>query len=119
MTELKFSNLTATTKICDRDLNLEEMARKLRNITYNPRKFNAIIMRIRTPAVTGLIFHTGIFNLFYDFTSGSLGKMVVVGAKSVEDTKKGARRIARAVQKATSARIYCGKIDLHNIAAYM
>ena len=60
MTELKFSNLTATTKICNRDLNLEEMAHKLRNITYNPRKFNAIIMRIRTPAVTGLIFHTGI-----------------------------------------------------------
>ena len=48
-----------------------------------------------------------------------LGKMVVVGGKSVEDTKKGARRIARAVQKASSARIYCGKIDLHNIAAYM
>jgi TATA-box binding protein (TBP) (component of TFIID and TFIIIB) len=46
--------------------------------------------------------------------------MVVIGGKSVEDTKKGARRIARAVQKATtSARIYCGKIELHNIAAYM
>jgi len=49
-----------------------------------------------------------------------LGKMVVVGGKSVEETQKGARRIARAVQKATtSAWIYCGKIALHNIAAYM
>ena len=59
--------------------------------------------------------------------------MVVVGAKSVDDTKKGARRIARAVQKAcahqssspravqkaSSAHIFCGKIELHNIAAYM
>ena len=105
MSELKYSNLTATVIICDNRLDLADLVAKLRNITYNPRRFNAIIMRIRYPSVTGLIFHTG--------------KIVIVGAKTIDDTKKGARRIARAVQKACTHRIYCGEFKIRNIVAYM
>ena len=56
-----------------------------RNAEYNPKRFAAVIMRIREPRTTALIF--------------SSGKMVCTGAKSEEDSRLAARKYARIVQK--------------------
>ncbi|XP_015524603.1 TATA-box-binding protein [Neodiprion pinetum] len=66
-------------------LNLKEIALHARNAEYNPKRFAAVIMRIREPRTTALIF--------------SSGKMVCTGAKSEEDSRLAARKYARIIQK--------------------
>ena len=66
-------------------LNLKKIALLTRNAEYNPKRFAAVIMRIREPRTTALIF--------------SSGKMVCTGAKSEEDSRLAARKYARIVQK--------------------
>ena len=56
-----------------------------RNAEYNPKRFAAVIMRIREPKTTALIFASG--------------KMVVTGAKSEDDSKLASRKYARIIQK--------------------
>ncbi|KAL3874692.1 hypothetical protein ACJMK2_037667 [Sinanodonta woodiana] len=66
-------------------LDLKKIALHARNAEYNPKRFAAVIMRIREPRTTALIF--------------SSGKMVCTGAKSEELAKLAARKYARIVQK--------------------
>lgn len=66
-------------------LELKSIALRARNAEYNPKRFAAVIMRIRNPRTTALIF--------------SSGKMVCTGAKSEEDSIQAARRYARVIQK--------------------
>ncbi|XP_074646370.1 uncharacterized protein LOC141902502 [Tubulanus polymorphus] len=66
-------------------LDLKKIALHARNAEYNPKRFAAVIMRIRDPRTTALIF--------------SSGKMVCTGAKSEEEAKLAARKYARIVQK--------------------
>uniref|UniRef100_A0A915CUP2 TATA-box-binding protein n=1 Tax=Ditylenchus dipsaci TaxID=166011 RepID=A0A915CUP2_9BILA len=66
-------------------LNLQHLATHARNAEYNPKRFAAVIMRIRDPRTTALIF--------------SSGKMVVTGAKSEDASRLAARKYARIVQK--------------------
>merc|ERR1719464_2701998 len=66
-------------------LDLKKIALHARNAEYNPKRFAAVIMRIRDPRTTALIF--------------SSGKMVCTGAKSEEDSRLAARKYARIIQK--------------------
>ncbi|KAI1729262.1 transcription factor TFIID (or TATA-binding protein, TBP) domain-containing protein [Ditylenchus destructor] len=66
-------------------LDLKQIALRARNAEYNPKRFAAVIMRIREPRTTALIF--------------SSGKMVCTGAKSEETSRLAARKYARIVQK--------------------
>ncbi|XP_059612539.1 uncharacterized protein LOC132259021 [Phlebotomus argentipes] len=66
-------------------LDLKRIALHARNAEYNPKRFAAVIMRIREPRTTALIF--------------SSGKMVCTGAKSEEDSRLAARKYARIIQK--------------------
>uniref|UniRef100_A0A3B5M1D1 Uncharacterized protein n=1 Tax=Xiphophorus couchianus TaxID=32473 RepID=A0A3B5M1D1_9TELE len=67
-------------------LDLKFIALQARNAEYNPKvRFAAVIMRIREPRTTALIF--------------SSGKMVCTGAKSEEESRLAARKYARVVQK--------------------
>lgn len=53
----------------DKELQLKDIALKCRNAEYNPKRFAAVIMRMKEPMrTTALIFKTG--------------KMVITGAKS-------------------------------------
>jgi transcription initiation factor TFIID TATA-box-binding protein len=54
-------------------LELKKIALHARNAEYNPKRFAAVIMRIREPRTTALIF--------------SSGKMVCTGAKSEEASR--------------------------------
>jgi len=66
-------------------LDLKQIALKARNAEYNPKRFAAVIMRIREPKTTALIFTSG--------------KMVCTGAKSEEASRLAARKYARIIQK--------------------
>ncbi|KAJ3318366.1 putative tubulin polyglutamylase ttll1 [Boothiomyces sp. JEL0866] len=77
-------NIVATVNL-DCKLDLKTIALHARNAEYNPKRFAAVIMRIREPKTTALIFASG--------------KMVVTGAKSEEQSKLAARKYARIVQK--------------------
>jgi transcription initiation factor TFIID TATA-box-binding protein len=66
-------------------LDLKAIALHARNAEYNPKRFSAVIMRIRDPKTTALIFASG--------------KMVCTGAKSEDDSKLAARKYARIIQK--------------------
>uniref|UniRef100_A0A8C6FAC4 TATA-box-binding protein n=1 Tax=Monodon monoceros TaxID=40151 RepID=A0A8C6FAC4_MONMO len=66
-------------------LDLKTTVLRAGNAEYNPKRFAAVIMRIREPRATALIF--------------SSGKMVCTGAKSEEQSRLAARKYARVVQK--------------------
>ena len=66
-------------------LDLKSIALLARNAEYNPKRFAAVIMRIREPRTTALLF--------------SSGKMVCTGGKSEEQSRLAARKYARIIQK--------------------
>jgi len=77
-------NIVATVNL-DCRLDLKTIALHARNAEYNPKRFAAVIMRIREPKTTALIFASG--------------KMVVTGAKSEDDSKLASRKYARIIQR--------------------
>jgi len=77
-------NIVATVNLGCR-LDLKTIALHARNAEYNPKRFAAVIMRIRDPKTTALIFASG--------------KMVVTGAKSEDDSRLASRKYARIIQK--------------------
>ncbi|KAG7287506.1 hypothetical protein NEMBOFW57_007018 [Staphylotrichum longicolle] len=66
-------------------IDLQVLSLHARNVEYNRKKFHAVIMRIREPRTTTLVFASG--------------RMVITGAKSEELARLAARRHARAIQK--------------------
>jgi transcription initiation factor TFIID TATA-box-binding protein len=80
----KLQNIVSTANLkCE--LDLREIALQAKNAEYNPKRFAAVIMRIREPKTTALIFASG--------------KMVCTGARSEEDSKKAARQYAKIIHK--------------------
>ncbi|KAL9303797.1 hypothetical protein ACSQ67_021060 [Phaseolus vulgaris] len=93
-------NIVSTVNL-DCKLDLKTIALQARNAEYNPKasftnicylrncaciyRFAAVIMRIREPKTTALIFASG--------------KMVCTGAKSEQQSKLAARKYARIIQK--------------------
>lgn len=80
----KLQNIVATCSLgCA--LDLKRIAQHARNAEYNPKRFAAVIMRIRDPKTTALIF--------------SSGKMVCTGAKSEQESRLACRKFAKIVMK--------------------
>ena len=79
----KLQNIVSTANLgCT--LRLRQIALQARNAEYNPKRFAAVIMRIKEPKTTALIF--------------SSGKMVCTGAKSEEDSRKASRKYAKIIR---------------------
>ena len=99
---MKIVNITSTAKIAIQ-LNLDFIASRMWNVEYNPKRFNAIIFRLHQPKVTSLIFKSG--------------KIVTVGAKNFEESKRGARKTARAIQRIVLVprTIYFKNLKIQNI----
>ena len=66
-------------------LDLREIALKAKNAEYNPSRFAAVIMRIKEPKTTALIF--------------SSGKMVCTGARNEEESRLASRTFAKIILK--------------------
>lgn len=80
----KLQNIVSTVNLKCK-LDLKSIAMQARNAEYNPKRFAAVIMRIREPRTTALIF--------------SSGKMVCTGAKSEDQCRLASRKYARIIQK--------------------
>jgi transcription initiation factor TFIID TATA-box-binding protein len=100
--EPKISNITATAQVAN-ELNLKKLARRMWNVEYNPRKFNALIVRTRHPKITALVFHTG--------------KMVIIGAKSQEESLNGGKKVAKLLRRAGGKQIKMKEFRIQNIVA--
>ncbi|KAI4292933.1 transcription initiation factor TFIID TATA-box-binding protein [Pancytospora philotis] len=80
----QLQNVVATVNL-NCKLDLKNIALHARNAEYNPKRFAAVIMRIREPKTTALIFASG--------------KMVVTGAKSEKASKIASQRYAKIIHK--------------------
>lgn len=76
-------NIVSTAKL-NCELKLKEIAIQELNTQYNPRRFSGLIMRIKEPKATSLIF--------------SNGKIIVLGAKTEEDSLKACKKIGKIIR---------------------
>lgn len=65
-------------------LNLRIIALQAKNAEYNPRRFSAVIMKIKEPKTTALIF--------------SSGRIVCLGAKTEEDSKRACKKFGKIIK---------------------
>lgn len=65
-------------------LHLKQIALSLKNAEYDPKRLNAVILRIKEPKTVALIFNSG--------------KFVCTGAKNEEDLKKAARKVGKIIK---------------------
>ena len=85
---------------------MRKIAFQCRNAEYNPKRFAAVIMRLKEPAkTTALIFRTG--------------KMVITGAKSEKMSMDAAKHYAKAVQRVmgSSFKIVLREFKIQNMVA--
>jgi transcription initiation factor TFIID TATA-box-binding protein len=80
----KIENVVCTVDLKHK-LKLRKIALLALNSEYNPRQLNAVIMKIKNPNTTALIF--------------SCGKMICTGANNIKQARLSARRFARIIQK--------------------
>lgn len=81
---IKIQNCVATVNLgCT--LDLQQINFRTRNSEYNPSRFHGVVMRIREPRCTALIFRSG--------------KLVCTGARNENDANLGTRKFARILQK--------------------
>ncbi|KAG5675488.1 hypothetical protein PVAND_005388 [Polypedilum vanderplanki] len=81
---IKIQNCVASVSLgCE--LNLQMINYRTRNSEYNPQRFHGVVMRIREPRCTALIFRSG--------------KLVCTGARNEGDAHLAARKFARIIQK--------------------
>lgn len=81
---IRIQNIASTANLGVK-LDLKKIALKCRNTEFNPRRFAAVIMRLREPRATALIFGSG--------------KMVVTGVKSTHNATLAAKKFAYIVEK--------------------
>lgn len=77
-------NIVSTANL-DCDLNLHYIAMRVQNVEYSSKKFSALILRIRNPKTTCLVFKNG--------------RIVCTGGKTEKESKLAARKFGRLVQK--------------------
>eukprot|EP01083_Nonionella_stella_P232913 821121_1 len=81
---VRVQNISSTANLGVR-LDLKQIALRCRNTEFNPRRFAAVIMRLREPRATALIFASG--------------KMCVTGTKSTHNSTLASKRFAYIIEK--------------------
>ena len=82
--ELKIVNIVASASL-EKDIPLIKLAEKLPNTEYNPEQFPGLVMRIREPKTSALIFGSG--------------KIVCTGARSMAKLRESIKQIVKNVEK--------------------
>ena len=100
--EIKVVNIVVSTSL-EEDIPLEKMAAKLPNTEYNPEQFPGLVIRIKDPKTSALIF--------------SSGKVVCTGAKSMEKVRESIRQIIKALEKINVKIKIEPEINIQNIVA--
>ncbi len=95
-------NIVVSTSL-EHDIPLEKMAATLNNTEYNPEQFPGLVIRIREPKTSALIF--------------SSGKVVCTGARSMEKVDESIAKIIKALKKIDIDITIKPKISVQNIVA--
>ncbi|KKM20399.1 hypothetical protein LCGC14_1645830, partial [marine sediment metagenome] len=101
--DYKIVNVVATVimEITEK-IDLTIISRKYEDTEYNPERFPGLIMKIKEPKATFLIFSTG--------------KMVVTGLKRADDASPGVKKVMKNIKKA-GINISNPEITIQNIVA--
>jgi len=82
--EIKIQNIVISSDL-EHDIPLIKLAETLPNTEYNPEQFPGLVMRIKEPKTSALIF--------------SSGKIVCTGAKSMGKVKEAVKKIIQNIEK--------------------
>jgi len=85
------------------DIPLEKMAATLSNTEYNPEQFPGLVIRIKEPKTSALIF--------------SSGKIVCTGARSIEKVHESIKKIIKSLEKINVKIKTFPEITIQNIVA--
>lgn len=100
--EIKIQNIVASTSL-EHDIPLIKLAEALPNTEYNPEQFPGLVMRIKDPKTSALIF--------------SSGKVVCTGAKSMTKVKESVSKIIKNLTKIKIRIRIKPKIIIQNMVA--
>ena len=95
-------NIVVSTSL-EHDVPLEKMASTLPNTEYNPEQFPGLVLRIKDPKTTALVF--------------SSGKVVCTGAKTMDEVSKSIGRIIKTLEKIDIKIKITPEINVQNIVA--
>ncbi len=82
--EIKIQNIVATADL-EQSIPLVKLAETLPNTEYNPEQFPGLVLRIKEPKTSALIF--------------SSGKVVCTGAKSMAKVKEAIQKIIKSLEE--------------------
>jgi len=100
--EIKIVNIVCSTSL-EHDIHLIKLAETLPNTEYNPEQFPGLVMRIREPKTSALIF--------------SSGKIVCTGAKSMAKVRESINKIIKNIEKIGIKIKIRPKIKVQNMVA--
>ena len=100
--KIKIQNIVISTSL-EHDIPLIKLAEVLPNTEYNPEQFPGLVMRIKNPKTSALIF--------------SSGKVVCTGAKSLTKVKESLSKIIENLRKIRIKIKVKPKINVQNMVA--
>jgi transcription initiation factor TFIID TATA-box-binding protein len=100
--DIRVVNIVVSTSL-EQDIPLEKMAATLPNTEYNPEQFPGLVIRIKEPKTSALIF--------------SSGKIVCTGAKSMDKVEESIQQIIKSLEKINVKITIKPVIKIQNIVA--
>src|SRR3989339_1910062 len=100
--EVRIVNIVVNTSL-KHDIPLEKMAATLPNTEYNPEQFPGLVIRIKDPKTSALVF--------------SSGKIVCTGARSIQKVEESIQKIIESLQKIGIKITIKPKITIQNMVA--
>ncbi|MBI2576516.1 TATA-box-binding protein [Candidatus Woesearchaeota archaeon] len=100
--DIKVVNIVVSTSL-KHDIPLEKMAATLSNTEYNPEQFPGLVIRIKEPKTSALIF--------------SSGKVVCTGARSMDKVNESIKKIIKSLEKINIKITIKPDIKIQNIVA--
>src|SRR3989338_7943945 len=99
---LEIVNIVISSSL-EKDIPLEKMAATLPNTEYNPEQFPGLVLRIKDPQTSALIF--------------SSGKIVCTGARTMEQVELSIQSIIKSLKKLNIHVTIKPKVTVQNIVA--
>jgi len=100
--DIRVVNIVVSTSL-EHDIPLEKMAATLSNTEYNPEQFPGLVIRIKEPKTSALIF--------------SSGKVVCTGARSMDKVEESIKKIIKSLEKIGIKITVKPVINIQNIVA--
>ena len=100
--EIKVVNIVVSASL-GQDIPLEKMAATLSNTEYNPEQFPGLVIRIKEPKTSALIF--------------SSGKIVCTGARTMPDVRESIKKIIKSLEKIKVKIKEVPEVKIQNIVA--